>query len=78
MATVAITADHDTIEAEIFVAAPPERVSVSSRAPWSAGNSSRARCITFRKAALRKPAPVRPSDSAIPDSPETRKPPGSR
>ncbi len=26
MATVAITPDHDTIEAEIFVAAPPERV----------------------------------------------------
>jgi uncharacterized protein YndB with AHSA1/START domain len=26
MATVAVTPDHDTIEAEIFVAAPPERV----------------------------------------------------
>ena len=26
MATVAITPDHDTVEAEIFVAAPPERV----------------------------------------------------
>ena len=26
MATIAITPDHDTIEAEIFVAAPPERV----------------------------------------------------
>ena len=26
MATVALTPDHDTIEAEIFVAAPPERV----------------------------------------------------
>ena len=26
MATIAVTPDHDTVEAEIFVAAPPERV----------------------------------------------------